>query len=155
MALRREHGVEGFATEDQIDEILATLGLTVCPGYPFRGQIRAMLLGRTIYLAERMERGERIVAKAHELGHHLLHGSNGFYRASPGHVGGGNRKEDEAHVFAAAVALDRPPASRERIDERMHEAFECGFPPCFLWEWVAALGRGFVVEEGVPSWVYA
>jgi hypothetical protein len=151
--LRSEFGITGISSEDEVDAVLGAHGIEVGPPMPFRGRIRGVLLGDMIYLRGSLERGERTVVKAHELGHHLLHETSAFYMNTPLHVGLGSRQEREAHLFAGALVLGRPPASTEGVADLMQDGWHAGVPASFLFEWVNTLVTVFPVVDGVPGWV--
>lgn len=155
LAIREAFGIEGYATEDDILRIVQARGLMVRANRPYRGRVQGMVIDDTIYLRARMDRGQRVVVMAHELGHHDLHRASAFYVSPMGHVTAGDRYEDEAHLYAGALVLGRPPPTRDRVNEMMHDAFDCGVPASFLWEFVSILALRFPVVDGVPGWTVA
>lgn len=154
LAVRREYGIVGFASEAQVDAIVADAGLAVEHEYPFAGRLRALLAGGTIYLRQHLEPGEQPVLLAHELYHHQQHEHFGHFLSVPGHTGLRNRCETEAQLFAGGVVLGRPPPTRDGVTEMMQDAADAGVPPTFLWEWVSILVMRFPVVDGVPEWMF-
>lgn len=140
LRIRRDHGIRGVATEDQVDAVLSSFGLSVVE-FPFAGRIRGLLVQKRVYLRQRMSRPEAVVVKLHELGHHLQHAPTAFYLRVPGQHFMNGRQEQEAHLFAGTVLTGAPPRSLEALDEWMQEAHGAGVPPEFLWEFASILVR--------------
>lgn len=147
LALRREHGIEGVASEEQIDAVLTALGLTVEERYPFRGRLRGLLVRDTVYVREDLPSRQRVWIKSHEAGHHVLHESTPVARylrgddVLPSPVGG--RQEREAELFAAALVAGEPCAETACVAPWLEESHAGGrgVPAELLWEMVSILNR--------------
>lgn len=145
--LRREHGLRGVATEDEIDAIMAAAGLRVWT-FPFQGRLRGMIVRRDVYVRRGMGRRERTWTKVHELAHHLLHESVpvATYLREPGRrgVSCGGRMEREADAFAGAV-MAGVPAGRAALDmdDWLAASHDGGVPVDRLWEFASLLGANW------------
>jgi hypothetical protein len=127
VVLRHLHGIEGTATEYDVDAAICEAGLRV-KEYPFVSELTALIYGRTIYLKPGMDRPTRTMQKVHELGHwELAHGNMFFTTLTAQQMAiYGNRDERDAMIFAGCFLYGYPLGPR--FDERVREAVDEGMP---------------------------
>lgn len=148
VALRAQHGIRWIATEDDVDRVIADSDppIEVVEGWGFRShRLKAQRVERAIYLRDGLTAGERIVYKAHELGHVLQHAGNQLFLALPQTVHLKNRQELAAQMFAGGLLLGYP--CQPGFDERLHDAFEQGYPLEFLFSFFAAYSNAPPIER--------
>lgn len=151
LGLRREHGIRGVASEDEVDAVLVEAGLVVHEDYPFAGdRIRGLLAGGVVYVRRRMGSRERAFVKAHELCHHLFHEAMpaAFYVRAPGqrYASRGGRFEREADAFAGALIAGVPGQSGDEDLPAWLEACHAGGVPAEqLWELASIMTRTWPV----------
>lgn len=125
--LRHLQGIEGTATEDDVDAAITDAGLRV-KEYPFASELTALIYGRTIYLKPGLGRPARTLYKAHELGHwELAHGNMLMTTLTAQQMAiYGNRDERDAMIFAGCFLYGHPIGPG--FDERVREAADEGMP---------------------------
>lgn len=142
LAIRRELGIVGVATAEEVDRAIVAAGVRRWPddampdrlyGAYYRGVIRVrrgLLPGTATYVA------------AHELGHAVCGHARGAYEAP---LAGGappeEAAEEEAHLFAFGLMLGRPARTTGGLDGQLHAGCEAGLPLPMLFEVVNVLAR--------------
>lgn len=145
LEIRREHGIRGIASEEDVDAVLVALGLTIEEDYPFAGRLRGMLVRDTVYVRRRLSKRERCWIKLHEAGHRVLHAPDpvAAYQRAPGPGSGprGGRREREAELFAGAVMAGEPLRGDADLADWMDTAHADGVPADLLWELASLFDR--------------
>lgn len=143
--MRAKFGLVGkVATEADIDAILAAHGIRV-EADPLEPRTPGYRLGTDlIIVADTLTPEERLIVKAHELGHILLHRGKHisffFKTDKPAQERGlSDRRECQANAFAAALLLGN--LWGPEIDNRYQQAFERGLPIATLFGFVKAANR--------------
>ena len=139
--IRREYGIRGLATQDEVDRIAHEQGFNVWHEAGLTGPVKGFRLFELIATAKGLANGGRLAVTCHELGHALLHTSNAMYVEQTSRRMLADKQEQEAQVFAMVLLLG---PLDEGFDGRMHDAYDNGVPMEFLCSGINAL----LVEHG-------
>lgn len=132
MEARRSVGVERVATEEAVDRAIAAAGLGLRQDRRYAGRIQGRLFRRTVCVRHDLWPGQRLVVKAHELGHALLgHADGALFEQTRGGVDHG-AVEAAAQVFAWTFLLGRPARTLAGLERQFWRGHAAGVPLDFL-----------------------
>lgn len=158
-AVRETYDIQGLATEPEVDLALRGQGLRIVEDADLPVRVRGALyvVGEddlpVCLVRKGLSTGYRCAVKAHELGHFLLHPAEGLFYGESARELVRDRREHEAQVFAGALLIGSP--RKRGFDERLHAAYDDGYPLDFLFSYTNALilasgGMAYPDDEAPP-----
>ena len=136
LAVRSSLGIEGVATEQQVEAAIAAAGLELWDEAPLAGRVYGLLHDRVVYVKRGLLPATRRVVKAHEFVHHLNGDATAYYRPVAPFGGPETRRgEWRAQVGAYALLLGQPAPDLPSLTAQVRWAHDHGGLP---WDFLAA-----------------
>lgn len=151
LEIRSRHGIEGVASEDEVDRAVAGAGFDLREDRPYEDRLYGRFFRGTVCVKRGLWPELRRVVKAHELGHGVLGHDTGYYLqpALGGEVPRG-AAEIQAQIFAWTLLVGEPAPSADGLTAQMHAAHEAGVSLPFLCTAVSILAQLHDPVRGRP-----